>query len=338
MIRPFGLRDILTIRQLVSQGMAFDLRRTILRSPSPTFSSLIGYLVDGQVGVVTFVCDDEPNSGFARGFLQAQPRSRNTEWDLIFISPAPDYHAKAEAIWSQLLTHLTVRAAQAGIRRIYARAVEDADTENALRQAGYTVVSREEVFVSTKPMGPAVPPKGLRRLSPQDYPAIEVLYRRVVPQLVQQAEGCCPHWCASRPYSKLFGQKADEYVWIEKGRVIAYLGLCSSARGYWLEVVVRSEYRADVGPYIKYVLSLANGTENTPIYCSVPDYGVGLGWVLRTLGFESFARQALLVVHTVAQVRVHGGVLVRGIECPEVGTTVGSICPPSEPRTLQPTL
>lgn len=313
MIRSFGLRDFHLVRQLQIRGVAFDLRRLLLHPHTPLWSALVGLLSHEQLGTISCLYlsrQKAPMSGMVSVFL----RRHMPYWDLAFLAPALDSHAEATCIWTKLLTHLTVLGAQRGITRIYARATEDAETEDILHQAGFSVVTREEIFVLVNRPSPVVAPRGLHRLEPQDAQALVNLYREVVPPLVQQAEGVTPHWAASRSHSIGPFWAPKEYVWSEKSRANAYIGLCETEKGYWLEVMVRPEFRAEILPLIKHVLSLTECTKVTPVYCQVPDYSVGVGWVLRALGFESYARQVMLVEHTIVRVPIKQRVLVPGLE------------------------
>ncbi|MBC7315001.1 MAG: hypothetical protein H5T70_01075, partial [Chloroflexi bacterium] len=121
-----------------------------------------------------------------------------------------------------------------------------------------------------------------------------------------------------------------EYIWAEKGRALAHFWLCGSPRGYWLEMVVRPERRAESLPYLRYLLTRVQCSDVKPIYASVPDYGVGLAWVLRTLGFESYHRQVLMVAHTMARARVRRPLLAARME--DISTSIGRV--PSTSRTL----
>jgi hypothetical protein len=315
-IRLFGLRDILMLRQLEAQGVGFDLRQLLLYSPSPVRSALVGYLTHYQLGTITCVHEGKGkgDGGNLRGFAQAWPRTDQAEWDLAFLAPALDEHRNAPDLWYRLLTYMIILGAEQGALRIYARMSEDAEAEDLFRQAGFTVLSREEIFALPREVSPAPAPKGLRWVMPQDRWALEELYRQVVPQLVQQAEGFSPHWGMTHRRVLASSAPAHEYVWTEKGQIVAYLGLCNSPRGHWLEIVVRPEYRAETLPSIKYMLTLAKCSAKQPIYCPVPDYDVGLGWLLRTLGFESYTRQVLLVAHTVARVPVRRPLIVPTLE------------------------
>ncbi|MBM3188058.1 MAG: hypothetical protein FJZ90_04970 [Chloroflexi bacterium] len=324
MIRPFGLRDILTLRQLGPQGVAFDLERLLLGAPSPTQSALLGYLTRHRLGSITCVREDA--DGVGEGFVQVNPRADGVEWHLAFLSPALEDNGTAPHLWRQLLGHLIVSGTQQQVSRIYARCAEDAYVEDTLRQVGFTLLTREEVFRLSHPSSPASAPKGLREAGPQDIPALNQLYREVEPQLAQQAEGASAHWQSEPRLPLMYPISTCGYVWEEGGRVLAFLGVTSSSRGCWLQILVRPEHRGDLLSHIKYVLGTTGCSCDRPVYCPVPDRCVGLGWLLRAAGFEPYARQASLVVHTVVRVPLKRRLVVAGLEgSVDVGTPVGHI-------------
>ena len=301
------------LRQLESQGSAFDLRRWLLGAPSSTLSAVAGYLTQYHMGTVTCVQDGHGtrNAGL-RGFVQAWPRWSHAEWDLAFISPALDYRDGAVELWQELLSGLILHGAQQSIDRIYARSTEDSETEEIFRQAGFTILAREEIFVLSKERAPAALPKGLRRTTPDDRHLLSEFYHQVAPRLQSKIEWATPSSVVLQypwPHSWI----RDDYVWSDKGKILAHFRLLVGSKGIWLEVVARPEYRVDTLPYLKYMIALPRDSHSTPLYCPVPDYGVGLGWLLRTLGFEPFARQVLLVAHTVACVPVTHRLIVPGM-------------------------
>jgi len=328
-VRLFGLQDVLLLRRLQPQCVGFNLRRLLLDAPSPVSSALLGYLTHHHLGAITCVRKDMIDGQNLWGFAQVWPRPDRPEWDLGYLAPSLTSDENAD-LWRGLLNDLVLFGVERGILRIYARASEDTQTEGVLRQAGFTVVSREEVFALSRCEEPASPsrPAGLRAVGSQDSWALSELYRQAVPQLVRRTEEF-PTRLVATPFSGLPAlTPIDEYVWAEEGRIIAHLGLCSSPKGYWLEVVALPERRADTSPHIRYMLSLAVCSPRTPVYCPVPDYASGLGQVLRALGFEAYARQVLLVVHTAARVPVRRQRRVMGLEGrADVRTPLGHICP-----------
>ncbi len=330
MIRSFGLRDVPALRRLQSRGVAFDLRRSLLYAPSPVAVAALGHLTRFHLGAMTF--GYVPAGRVAQGAAQVWPRAVCDEWDLSFLAPALAHDSAAAQAWQQMLSQLILQGAQQGVQRIYVRLAEDAEAEDALRQAGFTTVAREEVFVVSRPSAPAPLPRGLRRIDRHDRPALAAFYREVVPHLVQQAEGYSPHWGATEPLLRRLTSfvSTQEFIWLERGRILAYLGLSGSSQGYWLETIVRPENRAEVLPYIRHVLTLADCTPATPVYSPVSDYSVGLGWLFRTLGFETFARQVLMVAHTLARAPVRRPLFIHSLEGGvDVGPQVGHTFHPS---------
>ncbi|MHB9034683.1 MAG: hypothetical protein ACYC6L_16750 [Anaerolineae bacterium] len=287
---------------------------------SPLTTALIGLISHEQLGSINFVYTSHSNHDIKGGFASVSPRRSVPYWDLEYMAPALDTSASASNIWDKLLTHLGIYGASCGVSRIYARTAEDPEVEDILHQVGYTIVSRSEVFVLVNRPSPVMAPRGLHRLEPQDAASLYRLFHEVVPPLAQQAEGLPSHWSSIKTRRLGMFSKFGEYIWVEKNRANAYFCLCETGRANWLHVVVRPEYRAEILPLIKHVLA---SSENpiVPTYCEVPDYSVGTGWLLRALGFESYAKQVTMVEHTLVRVPVFQRVLVPGLEAsPEVGS------------------
>jgi len=323
-IRPFGLRDLATIKQLEPLGLAFDLRRTLLDATVPSQAALWGYLTRSHLGALTCIHEDKQDRSQLKGFAQVWPGGDRCTWELAYLAPSLDYHQRVPEIWQRLLSHLLILGAQQGKRHIYARLAEDAEAETILRQAGFNVISREEVFVLSQEVSPAPQPKGLRPVTGDDLGPLQEFYGQVMPPVVQATQGFPAHWLASTQRHLWRAGAVNEFIWSEKGKVVAYLGLSGSARGAWLEVFVRPEYRGDVLPHIRYVLALSGCSATRPVYCPIPDHTVGLGWLLRTLGFSSYVRQVVLVAHNYGRVPVRQKMVVAGLErTVDVGRSVG---------------
>ena len=321
MIRPFGLRDILAIRQLASLGVAFDLRRALLYGRSPAFSAVFGYLTRHYLGPMTCI---EQTDRQVSGFCQVWPRSQRTTWEIGFLAPSIEYRDTSTNTWHQLLTNAIRVAVENQVQRVYARVPEDPEMESVLRKAGFTVVTHEEIFALASPSQPAPRPRGLKPVARGDEWYLRELYRQAMPPLIKQSEGPIPDWYSPSKRVLTRFSRTREMIWIEQGRANAYFSLCSSANGYWLEMVVRPECRGDALPYIKHLLSLADGAPNRPIYCPIPDYAVGLGLMLQTQKFQSYTRQVLFVAHTVARVPVSRPLVMPALDNTiDIGSPVG---------------
>ena len=192
MIRPFGLRDIPGMRRLVARGSAFDLRKVLLQASSPLYSSLVGLATHHVFGAHSWVWHGKHCT--QRGLVQVVSRANHAEWNLVFLAPALAACQESPEIWHDLLGHVIASAARQAIRRVYAYAPQDDEVEATMHGAGFTRVTREEIFYLAQYPTPAASPSGLRRVDGRDAWALDQFYRHVVPPQVQKAEGMRPHW------------------------------------------------------------------------------------------------------------------------------------------------
>jgi len=333
--RLFDPRDLLLLRRLKPQGVAFDLRRHLLRNTSPLRDALVGYLTAHHAGSITCVFQSPEEEDGLSGFVQVTEGATGAEWELAYLAPNLDYDLNAGNTWCRILGHLILLGAEHGVERICVRSAEDAEAEDLFRRTGFTVVSHEEVFALDQEAKPAPLPRGLRRATPQDEWALQELYHQVVPKVIQQAEGCNPRWIAPRRRILRGQSTTEQYVWADKGRMLACLRLTKTAQGSWMEVLTRPEQRGEVLPHLRYLLTRAAPTAPSPVYCPVPDHAVGLSWLLRTLGFEPYTRQVLLVAHTVTRVSARRRLMAPGLEHGvDVSRPMGHISRPEESQPL----
>jgi hypothetical protein len=198
------------------------------------------------------------------------------------------------------------------VMRIYARSLMDGDSALVLRRSGFACVGYEEIFASSARQTAVQIPPGLRHAINEDAWALGELRRQVIPPLIYQAQWSAPEEAASTATAS--GASQVGMIWMDDGQIIAHLSLESTSRAHWLECIVRPERRGDLLPYLRYVLHVADSGDGRPVYVSVPDYGVGVGWLLRTLDFESVGRQHVMVAHTVSRVTVSRPVVAHGLD------------------------
>lgn len=325
MIRLFGLRDVLGLKALQPVSVSLDLRREVLYRPAPLRSAVLGYLTRHHFGPLTWMCEGVRGEPGIQGFAQVWPSAWREDWSLGAVAPAPDVPG-AEWVWRELLNGLVRRAAEHGRPRILARVPEDSEVEHALRAGGFLAATKEELFCLTRPLKPVASPRNLFSTRSSDAWAIGELYRQVVPRHVQEAEASVGHGCGT-PGGYLFGARAvEERIWMEEGRANAYFALSAAPLGHWLEVLVRPEHRTDILPHIRYILSRVDVAPHRPVYCSVPDYAVGVGWMLRTLSFQSLHRQVQMVMHVAARLPLRRPSMVAGLEAGvDIRAPVGTV-------------
>jgi hypothetical protein len=268
------------------------------------------------MGAITFVHYGSKHSD-VRGFAQLMPRKGGSAWDLTYIAPSLDDRQAMPSTWCDLLRHVIQAGAERQVLRVYARPPEDSEIEHLLRRSGFALVGHEEIFALTEPQSPSAPPRGFRLADRQDSWELRELHRKTIPPLVYQA---CGAWQMDEWTSTLFGLSHEQtnYVWSDKGEIVAHFGLGAGPKGYWIECVVRPEYRGELLPHIQHLVSLTDCSPSRPIYFAVPDYTVGLGWLLRTLGFRSYSQQIVMVAHTVQRVPFYRPVTASALDgCPE---------------------
>ncbi len=314
MIHPFGLRDIRTIQELQGKSIAFDLQQQLLRPSSPLASALVGFVTNHHFGAFAWML--ESSDKMPAGYIAVYPRSDTPCWDLASLSPSLEStHCAADA-WLRLLTHATVHAGQRSIERIYARYAENSEIDELLRQVGYVSVSREELYVLVGRPSPVAAPRGVHKLDIQDLGALYQLYHDVMPVLVQQADAPETQWITRRHGQLSSFWSSQRWLWRDQERAYAYIGLHETRHALWLEIVVRPDVRAEIGPMVKYVLAACPAALGKAIYCQVPDYCAGISWILRSLGFEAYARQATMVLHVNATASFREPVSVSGLKKP----------------------
>jgi hypothetical protein len=285
----------------------------------------LGYLSHYHLGAITCIHDGAGDGKALGGFVQAWPDPSQARWDVGYISPSLDRHTNASDIWYRLLTYLIIFAAEQGARRVLARSAEDAEAEDVFRQAGFRAVSREEVFALGKSQPKTALPGGLRGVRESDRWNLRELCRQVIPPCMQDSKTGLPLQITLSLPPLTSAASLEEYVWTQRDQITAYFRLVKTPNGCWLDTIVRPQHRGDILHCLKYMLGRAHCDVDEPVYCAVPDYCVGISWLLRTLGFEPYARQVLLAAHTAAEVRVRPRMLIPALEgTVDVGTPVSS--------------
>lgn len=290
------------------KGTTFDVRRTTLASLSPLVVGGLGLLLHQPLGAMTLVDETQGEIGIG----QASPKRGGKTWDVRFLAPGIAHSAVAARIWRRLLSALEVLACEHGAERLLAYVPEDAYIEQVFREAGFEALAREQVFVLTSPPPPAPEPTGLRRLTGKDQKGLHVLMRAAVPSRLADIGEATP--TRDRASKGPFTSAPDEYVWVQDGDVAAYVGLFAGSQCHWLEVIVRPNLRTAVAPHLRFVLSSIDCSPQLPVFCAVSDYAAGTGWILRALGFEHYARQALMVSKLVSRVPVRAPVVFSSLE------------------------
>jgi len=320
-IRPFGLRDALLVRDLQRNSAVLAIEQALLHPNAPLWMALTAPWPWAGLGVATYILDERDGDGPALGFAQLLRRAARPEADLLYVAPAlppEDAHdARREGIWRRLLHHSCQAAAGRGLQRIFASSPEDGPETGCLKDVGFSLYTREVLYrLAADPAtdGPrpegASRPAGFRPQLPQDNWALQRLYTNSTPRLVQSAEGAVTGEVGSPPLCWWEPDRWRGLVWERanepRGAVQVHIGRA----GHWLRIWgVNALTAHDLRVLVEQGLGLIAdaprlwGRGPAPVYATVRDYEIGLGDALTGFGFAPYLKRARLVKHTVAVVR-----------------------------------
>ncbi len=319
---PPVLNDLRALAELGSQGMEFELDRAHLSAGSPLTDALVSRVSFGSMGAETFVLYANGRKQRALGVIQARQRKNRPEADITFIAPTLDHDPDAVTTWYRLLAEATRGLGELGCQRIYVQVPAGNGAEEVLRQAGFTIFAREDIYLLSAERvqsRPAVNLVTLRRMRKRDGWNVLRLYSAVTPRNVQYAE-------AMRTTEGALGKLED---WWENSNGTSYLfergqtlaGIVRVTRGRlaaWLRLHLHPEHLDAADELLAQAITMVSKTRARPIYVVVRDYEGGVRAALDEAQFEWQAQRSLMVKHTTARVREGLPWLVPVLETPKV--------------------
>lgn len=352
MIHPFGLDDLWLVRRLQRSSMPLAIEQALTHPHPPLWTALTAPWPWAGAGVATFVLKTGSREDQLSGFAQLMKRPARPEADLTYLAPAlpqqPDRPASAspgigeEVIWQRLLNHCTAAAATHGLQRVFASTPDGCPEQACLRQAGFSLYARETIYrlAATPGLRRTIPPggtpAGFRPQQPQDSWALQRLYTRSTPRLVQQAEGALSGEVGSPSLSWWEPDRWLGIVWEPAGEVRGAVQVHIGRAGHWLRTWGASRLgAADETSARDLRLLIEQGLRQIdlaahprrehrvmPVYATVRDYEVGLSGALTGFGFAPYMERTRYVKHTVSAVRESSAVMLadsppaRGQEVP----------------------
>lgn len=313
-IRPFSPTDLLLVRRLQHNSVPLAIEQALTHPRTPLWVALMAPWPWAGMGVATYVLEDSSHDPAVAGFAQIMRRAQRPEADLLCLAPALSTptagEGVAEAIWRPLLTHCCQEAARHGLQRVFASTPGDGPEEAVLRAAGFSLYARETIYrLAAAPSGARVL-ADFRPQMPQDGWAMQRLYSRSTPRLVQQAEGAVTGEAGSPPLSWWEPDQWRGIVWAPAGEVRGAAQMHLGRSGHWLRVWGVNELSAtELQELLIQGLALADAGRPeqqgapVPIYVGARDYEVGLGTALIGLGFTPFTDRARFVKHLMAAAR-----------------------------------
>lgn len=293
MIRSFTLRDIALVHRLSEQGYVFHTRSALTQDLRPLREALVHMMVGGQYP--TFVWKAE--SGKAVGFAQLRHGADETHAYILCLgshsndSPKDGKNQKetdTELLWLQFLEELIEISGYEGVHNLIAEVDESGDELPILRQVGFAVYTRQDVWEFKNGLSSDKPLINLTKAASVDEWDINLLYANIVPRLIQLVE-------PSPSESHL------DDIWIvrEKDELLAFLTFTDGSNGTWLRLFVHPNGQTRGQEILEAAIALKPPTADHPLYCCVRRYQSWVNSALEKVGFNLVSSQAMMVRHTV---------------------------------------
>jgi len=321
LIKPFHLRDVVSLAKLQNQGETLDLEERLVHPRSPLSVALLASVLPTKSTTSTFILDFADEQEHYRGSIQTRRRAGRPEQDVVFLAPLLEHKNGNHAVCQRLLTHVCVKAGEQGDHRIYARLEVGRDEVQVFKNVGFSAYAEEEIFCLTPDRFPPDPRDtlGLRRQTTADSWSLQRLYAAVTPHVVQVAEGLAQgQWQINNHRLSDQGRRLG-YVWEREGEILAVLHLRSGRAGYSLRMLLHPDVANQVESLIQTGLSLVGNLQrqpDKPVYSSSRTYQTELGSVLMTCDFQKLATQVVMVKHTTVRARDFLSRLVAAFETP----------------------
>ncbi len=315
MIRPFGLTDLFLVRSLRRRGAILTIEQALTHPRDPLWSALTAPWPWAGFGIATYVLIASSGQMEEAGFVQLMKRPTRPEADVLYLAPAlpagTDRDPVIETIWHGLLDHCVLSAAGHGLQRIFASIPDGGPEEACLKDAGFSLYARETVYrLAAVPTMQFTPTVGFRPQGPQDSWALQRLYTRGTPRLVQHAEGATSGNVGTPTLSWWEPDSWQGCVWEPAGEVRAAVQVHLGRAGHWLRLwgarlLSPREARSLVEQGLRLIAAAAGPgrSRSLPVYTAVRDYEGEFAGILTGFGFAPYADRARFVKHTVAPVR-----------------------------------
>lgn len=315
MIRPFGLTDIFLMRGLQRRSATLAIEPALTHPRAPLRSALTAPWPWAGFGIATYVLIAPQQGAAQTGFVQLMKRAARPEADVLYLAPAlpagPARDPAVEAIWHALLDYGVLSAAGSGLQRIFASIPDGGPEEACLKDVGFSLYARETVYrLATVQPTALAPAAGYRAQRPQDSWALQRLYTRSTPRLVQHAEGAATGNVGTPPLSWWEPDRWRGCVWEPAGEVRGAVQIHLGRAGHWLRlwganVLSAREARSLVEQGLRLIAAAQPGgnARLLPVYMTVRDYESDLGGTLTGFGFAPYADRVRFVKHTVAPIR-----------------------------------
>lgn len=302
MIKLFDLRDLATMRRLVTSATSLHVESALIQEFQPIRNAVAGMLVESNSPTYVWKTDTHEKVGF----VQLQLQEEGTRAQLIRVgvessetsltkplnSPLENNSEKPNLdLWLPLLDQLAMEVGQRGVQNLVADVSEIGAELPILRQAGFAVYTREDIWKLTQYRPSTKLSIWQPRKNSDDWD-IHLLYANLVPRLIQLVEPLPP--------------LHDGMVWVlrEANGITAFVHRHDGAIGSWLRFFIHPDATIPTEKLIESAVQLRPPSPDHPLYCAVPRYQSWLRLALQKIGFIHWGSHAVIVKHTVKRVQM----------------------------------
>lgn len=255
-------------------------------------------------------------AGSVVGLGQCRPRSDARQWEVTFLSLAPE-GADVAGVPSgfpdrraqQLLGRLCDAAIERGAERIFAMVRDDGDGAPVLRQLSFAPVTRELTYVLPAggvpdgvSVSPALPVDGLRRQERSDAFGVHQLYRATTPPVVQLAEARRPQsWEPPRTRFGVVprlarGVPGRRWVVVRDDRVVGWAHLSVARRGgHHVSLMIDPSDPGLAASLVAVATEVARRARGAPVFASIRDHQWPEREALEAGGFRPYETNVLMM-------------------------------------------
>ena len=302
-IRLFDIRDVSLVQRLSPLGRPLAYEPIAVHGLNPLREAMRAYVSAGYDRTVALTCREPDTHGLdAFGLMYIVPGRSNGRGDapcaaLLFMAPTPQSNELTD-IWAELSEAFVAFAGEHGVQCIVAETPEEGNEAEALHRVGFSPLMHQDIMKLSLLPEEMVPADviGLRALEDHDDSYVKLLSMRVVPKLVQKAEG-------NTDLTRLTHHTDCGYIFIRNQEPMAHISLHQGRRGYGMQLMFRPEAEDVAEATLLYALSNLCGKSRRPVYCMVPSYQSWLLPILDNLGFTHITSNAIMVKHTTKRLR-----------------------------------
>jgi hypothetical protein len=291
MIRNFGLRSLPLVHRLCDRSVALHPELALTHDHHPLRGALLNLVARGTYPTYVWRAD----SGKASGFVQLHLDETHNHARIVYLAAAdkrrPNGRDDSDIAdnWLPLLEQVVAEVGHSGIHGLVAEAREIGPELPVLRQAGFAIYTRQDIWAATQTENQCkatiIPRKR------EDDWDIHLLYANIVPRLIQLVEPVPPlHY-------------GNSWVLREGHELAAFIHRYDGPAASWLRLFVHPDLQTPVEDIVAAAVANRPPTPAHPVYCCVRRYQSWLGHHLAASGFSLWGGQAVMVKHTVQYTR-----------------------------------